>query len=117
MTKRDGARRAHHVLRRAGRGLLVVFVSMIAGFAATDARAQILGDPVDVSADFYKMEPVYFIGNRVVSFDPATGSGSLEWARYLRSTTLSFNKVDVTLAKGRATEFPGTEYDENPQLP
>jgi alpha-D-xyloside xylohydrolase len=81
------------------------------------AFAQVLGDPVDVSADFQKMEQVYFIGNRVTSFDAATGAGTLEWARYLRSTTLSFNKIDVVLGKGRATEFPGTEYDENPALP
>jgi alpha-D-xyloside xylohydrolase len=81
------------------------------------AEAQALGDPVDVSGDFQKMEPVYFVGNRVVSFDPATGQGVLEWDRYLRSTTLSFNKVDVGLAKGRGTEFPATEYDENPALP
>src|SRR5205823_5987400 len=80
-------------------------------------HAQALGDPVDVSRDFQQMEPVYFIGNQVVSFDPNTGQGVLEWDRYLRSTTLSFNKIDVGLAKGRATEFPGTEYDENPQLP
>lgn len=80
-------------------------------------HAQVLGDPVDISADFQKMEQVYFIGNRVVNFDTATGSGTLQWNRYLRSTTLSFNKVDVGLSKGRATEFPGTEYDENPQLP
>jgi alpha-D-xyloside xylohydrolase len=80
-------------------------------------EAQALGDPVDVSGDFQKMEPVYFVGNRVVSFDPATGQGVLEWDRYLRSTTLSFNKVDVGLAKGRGTEFPATEYDENPALP
>ncbi len=121
MKNKDWAFRAHHsfcgAVRRASRGWRVVFIFMIVGLAASAARAQVLGDPVDVSADFYKMEPVYFIGNRVVSFDAATGSGSLEWARYLRSTTLSFNKVDVTLAKGRATEFPGTEYDENPQLP
>src|SRR5213593_4323945 len=80
-------------------------------------HAQVLGDPVDVSQDFQKMEQVYFIGNRVTNFNPSTGEGLLEWARYLRSTTLSFNKIDVTLAKGRATEFPGTEYDENPALP
>ncbi|MEA2175355.1 MAG: alpha-D-xyloside xylohydrolase [Blastocatellia bacterium] len=80
-------------------------------------EAQALGDPVDVSGDFQKMEPVYFVGNRVVSFDTATGQGVLEWDRYLRSTTLSFNKVDVGLVKGRGTEFPATEYDENPALP
>lgn len=81
------------------------------------AFAQVLGDPVDVSQDFQKMEQVYFIGSKLANFDPATGTGALEWARYLRGTSLSFNKIDVTFAKGKSTEFPGTEYDENPALP
>lgn len=81
------------------------------------AEAQVLGDPVDVSQDFQKLENVYFIASRVTSFDPATGQGSLQWDRYLRSTTLSFNKIDVPFVRGRATEFPGTEYDQDPSLP
>jgi alpha-D-xyloside xylohydrolase len=80
-------------------------------------NAQVLGDPVDVSSDFQKMENVYFVGSNVKSFDPATGQGTLQWDRYLRSTTLSFNKIDVTLARGKATEFPGSEYDQDPALP
>src|SRR5947209_5139912 len=99
------------------KGALLVLILISPFFAAHRIHAQALGDPVDISPDFHKMEPVYFIGNRVTSFDPATGNGTLEWARYLRSTTLSFNKVDVAFAKGKSTEFPGTEYDENPQLP
>jgi alpha-D-xyloside xylohydrolase len=91
--------------------LLCLFMSQ------RDVMSQVLGDPVDVSQDFQKMEHVYFIGSKVVSFDTASGAGTLEWSRYLRNTTLSFNKIDVGLAKGRATEFPGTEYDENPALP
>jgi alpha-D-xyloside xylohydrolase len=98
-------------------GWLAVLMLVSLCFAAPDIKAQVLGDPVDISHDFQKMEQVYFIGDRVVNFDPATGNGTLEWARYLRSTTLSFNKVDVAFAKGKSTEFPGTEYDENPQLP
>lgn len=100
-------------------GALCLLAFALIGFGAGQsvAVAQVLGDPVDVSLDFQKMEPVYFIGNRVASFNPATGQGALEWDRYLRSTTLSFNKIDVTLARGKGTEFPGTEYDENPQLP
>src|SRR5947209_10303392 len=98
--------------------LCLLIVSLMAVcFEHSVVQAQVLGDPVDVSQDFQKMEQVYFIGNRVTNFNPSTGEGLLEWARYLRSTTLSFNKIDVTLAKGRATEFPGTEYDENPSLP
>jgi alpha-D-xyloside xylohydrolase len=81
------------------------------------AQAQVLGDPADVSQDFQKLENVYFIGGRVSSFDPATGQGTLQWDRYLRNTTLSFNKVDVGFTRGRATEFPATEYDQDPSLP
>jgi len=81
------------------------------------AHAQVLGDPADVSQDFQKLENVYFVGSRVSSFDPSTGQGLLQWDRYLRNTTLSFNKVDVGFTRGRATEFPGTEYDQDPSLP
>ena len=83
----------------------------------TLTHAQVLGDPADVSQDFQKLENVYFIGSRVSSFDPSTGQGTLQWARYLRNTTLSFNKIDVGFTRGRATEFPGTEYDQDPSLP
>ncbi len=79
--------------------------------------AQVLGDPVDVSQDFQKMENIYFIGSKVLDFNSETGQGTLEWDRYIRSTTLSFNKMDVTFARGRSTEFPGTEYDQDPKLP
>jgi alpha-D-xyloside xylohydrolase len=105
----------HSRLRGKGRLFPLILVILLSGHGYV--RAQVLGDPVDVSRDFWKMEDVYFIGSKVVSFDPATGQGALEWARYLRSTTLSFNKVDIVLTKGKATEFPGTEYDENPSLP
>ena len=80
-------------------------------------RAQVLGDPMDVSQDFQKPENVYFIGSRLTDFDAAAGTGSLIWDRYLKSTTLSFNKIDVGLARGKATEFPATEYDQDPALP
>jgi alpha-D-xyloside xylohydrolase len=93
---------------------LVVTILVIPGIKV---EAQVLGDPMDVSQDFHKMENVYFIGNKVTSFDAASGQGTLEWARYLRNTTLSFNKIDIGFTKGRSTEFPSTEYDENPSLP
>jgi alpha-D-xyloside xylohydrolase len=99
------------------RRLILAFILTSFFFNQQNALAQVLGDPVDVSADFQKMEQVYFVGNRVVNFDAATGAGMLQWDRYLRSTTLSFNKIDMVLSKGKATEFPGTEYDENPALP
>ncbi len=100
-----------------GRRLLSALLFVIAFSGGNTATAQVLGDPVDVSRDFWKMENIYFIGSKVKDFNPATGQGALTWDRYLRNTTLSFNKVDLGLTKGRGTEFPGTEYDENPALP
>ena len=73
-------------------------------------NAQVLNDPVDVSQEFQKMEQVYFVGSRVRSFDPATGQGTLQWDRYLRSTTLSFNKIDVTLARRTKEKGMGVKY-------
>ncbi len=96
---------------------LPVLILLLSLGSSNVVEAQVLGDPVDVSPDFQKMEQVYFIGNHITNFDPSTGQGTLEWARYMRSTTLSFNKVDNVLVKGRSTEFPATEYDENPGLP
>src|SRR4051794_22349460 len=96
----------------------VLFASVVfLLLCATQSDAQVLGDPVDVSNDFQKMENVYFVGSNLKNFDPATGQGSLQWDRYLRNTTLSFNKIDVTLGRGKGTEFPGSEYDQDPTLP
>ena len=75
---------------------------------------QILGDPVDISQDFTKIENTYFIGNRVVSFNPATGAGTLEWKRYARRPTYSFNKMDKGLSPDRQNEEFPTEYDADP---
>lgn len=94
---------------------IFLFVTLLLLPAAS--QAQLLGDPVDVSHDFQRLENVYFVGSRVTSFDASTGQGTLQWDRYLRNTTLSFNKIDVGFTRGRANEFPGTEYDQDPTLP
>jgi alpha-D-xyloside xylohydrolase len=102
------------------RASLLALVLLTLFACCESARAQqpqVLNDPVDVSQDFQRMEPVYFVGSKVTAFNPSTGQGTLQWDRYLRGTTLSFNKIDVTLGKGKGTEFPGTEYDQDPVLP
>ncbi|HEX6924910.1 MAG TPA: TIM-barrel domain-containing protein [Longimicrobiaceae bacterium] len=100
------------LLRRAV-GLVFVF-AVLPGERAT---AQVLGDPPDVSADFAKLEQVYFIASEVTSFDPATGEGTLQWNRYTRSPSYSFAKLDLPFTRAGGNEFPGTEYATDPQLP
>ncbi len=102
-------------------GLLRVALALACVCAfGRDAAAQqppVLGDAVEVSHDFQRMENVYFVAARVKEFDAAKGRGTLQWDRHLRSTTLSFNKIDVGLGRAKPTEFPGTEYDADPALP
>ncbi|HYX43066.1 MAG TPA: hypothetical protein VE821_15280, partial [Pyrinomonadaceae bacterium] len=99
-------------------GWLCALIMLASAAICVCAQApSVLNDPMDVSQDFQRMENVYFVGSKVADFNATTGQGTLQWDRYLRSTTLSFNKIDVTLQRGRATEFPGTEYDQDPQLP
>ena len=43
----------------------LTFLCFLWLFVASIAHAQVLGDPVDVSQDFQKMENVYFVGSRV----------------------------------------------------
>ncbi|HEX5966115.1 MAG TPA: TIM-barrel domain-containing protein [Pyrinomonadaceae bacterium] len=97
--------------------LIRIIIVVALFFVPAVIHAQVLGDPVDVGQDFQKLENVYFIGSRVTAFDTATGQGNLQWDRYWRNTTLSFNKVDVGFVRGKAAEFPTTEYDQDPVLP
>ena len=106
-TRRARRRCAAHILKAV----------VLAVLACGGAAAQVLNDPVDVGQEFQRVEQVFFVGSKVASFDPASGRGTLQWDRYLRGSTLSFNKIDLTLGKGRGTEFPGTEYDQDHVLP
>lgn len=102
--------------------LLILFALEISAAAQGSVANQgsptihVMGDPVDVSHEFSKGENTYFVGGRVKAFDPANGSGSLQWDRHMRRTFFSFNKVDRTLTPDKGNEFPA-EYDESPALP
>jgi alpha-D-xyloside xylohydrolase len=93
---------------------------LASGLGAGRAGAQapfVLGDPVDVSQEFQRLEQTYFVGSEVTSFDPATGRGRLRWDRYARQPSYSFAKTDLVLSRAPSNEFPGTEYDRDPALP
>ena len=84
---------------------------------ANVAEGQVLGDVIDVSQDFHRVDAVYFVASRVTRFDAAGGRGTLQWDRYVRSPSYNFDKIDLGFSRGVATEFPGTEYDRDPSLP
>ncbi|HYL97531.1 MAG TPA: TIM-barrel domain-containing protein, partial [Blastocatellia bacterium] len=87
-------------------------------FCGISATAQhVMGDPVDVSKEFYKLENTYFVGSTITSFDPVSASGTLEWKRYARRPSYSFNKVDKGLSPDRQNEEFPSEYDASPVAP
>ena len=103
-------------------------VLLLSGLVAPpSARAQtephaaeaprILGDLVDVSEAFEQPDQMHYVASRVMRFDAGAGEGLLRWDRYLRRPIYAFNKVDMTLLRAEANEFPGTEYDRDPALP
>ncbi|HXG92018.1 MAG TPA: TIM-barrel domain-containing protein [Blastocatellia bacterium] len=98
------------------KGLLFAFILL--GLFEINGSAmaqQVMGDPQDISQEFAKLENTYYVGNRVVSFDAATGIGALEWKRYARRPAYSFNKIDKGLSPDAPNEFP-SEYDAAPVL-
>src|SRR5260221_536275 len=95
--------------------ILIVLGWSIAG--SRDLRAQLMGDFVDASQDFQKLESTYYVGSQVTDFDSATGAGKLRWDRYRKQSNFSFDKVDLAFTRADSNEFPGTEYDRDPVLP
>jgi alpha-D-xyloside xylohydrolase len=85
--------------------------------AVASAQVTRLGDVPDVSEDFTGLEQIYFVGSRLTAFDPVTGRGLLQWDRYMRQPSYSFNKLDMSLSRAQSNEFPATEYDRDPALP
>ena len=44
---------------------------------------------------------------RSPKFDAKTGAGTLEWQRYVRQPSLSFNKLDTPFVRGPVDRVPG----------
>ncbi|HET8656258.1 MAG TPA: TIM-barrel domain-containing protein, partial [Longimicrobiaceae bacterium] len=99
-------------------GYRLAFAALLGALIPGTASAQrYLGDPVDVSQEFERLDATYFVASHVTKFDPATGQGELQWDRYRRVPAYSFAKVDANLVRAQGNEFPGTEYQSDPVLP
>ncbi len=76
-----------------------------------------MGDRVDVADEFNAVGNVHFVGTRLTDFNTSNGAGHIEWQRYTKRPSLSFNKLDTPLVRAESSEFPASEYDRDPQLP
>ncbi len=104
---------------RDGLKRMVLLLGIIAIFSPLMNRcpAQTIGETVDVSQDFESMHSVYFFAERLKDFDAASGMGRIEWLRHQRQLSLSFNKLDRGFQRVSSSDFPSSEYEENPVLP
>jgi alpha-D-xyloside xylohydrolase len=85
--------------------------------ATVHAAPYLLNDPVDVSGDFRDFANTIFTADKLGEFDPATGSGNIQYQRNLWQTAQAFDNMLAVLKPVPGNEFPGREYAANPELP
>ncbi len=77
----------------------------------------LLNEPVDISPDFYDFTNLYYLADRLSSFDPATGTGKITWQRAQYITRQAFDHMASGINPVGPNEFPSNEYEANPMLP
>lgn len=90
--------------------------TMSAELKTDGARAYLLSQTKDVSADFYDLCNTYFFADSLVSFDPATGEGTIEWKRQQLMPRQAFNANTYLHQPLKALDFPNTAYPQDPRL-
>ncbi len=82
-----------------------------------DHPPTLLSDLVDVSADFHAYRNTYFLADKLASFDPATGQGTITWVRNQLYPRIAFSNMENVLQPFPGLTFPEGEYAVNPVLP
>jgi len=77
----------------------------------------LMNEPVDITDDFRSFQNTYYLADKLVDFDPATGTGKISYNRYEYSTRVAFNNMLGVLRAVGPNEFPEGEYEVSPTLP
>jgi alpha-D-xyloside xylohydrolase len=85
--------------------------------ASANQPPAMLNDPVDVSPDFNDFANTYVLADSLSAFDPATGTGTLNWQRHHLYPRIAFNTMQGVLRPFGGLTFPEVEYAVNPALP
>ena len=70
----------------------------------------------DMSTDFNDFSNLFFFADKLASFDPQTGVGTIEWKRKSLYSRQAFNTNTILAQDLTMLDFPATEYDQNPKL-
>jgi len=98
---------------------LFVFFSflVLTSFTELDSQKRMLGDAIDVSADFRDFQNTFFFADKLASFDGATAKGKIEWKRSSIYTRQAFNVNTILPQNLKMLDFPDAAYQQNPELP
>jgi alpha-D-xyloside xylohydrolase len=102
-----------------GISLLLALMIPVPAFCQPSANQPpgLLSDPVDISADFRDYANTFFLADTLASFDPATGTGVINWKRHQLAPRLAFNNMEAGLRPFPGNTFPSAEYAIDPALP
>jgi alpha-D-xyloside xylohydrolase len=102
----------------------LIFIFLLSGFIAFSGNvvAQIqqfdlVNAPVDISPAFRDFTNTYYFADSLSGFDPASGSGKINYKRHEYFTRQAFNNMLGVFRPVRPNEFPTTEYEASPALP
>ena len=80
------------IVKAALTGLGAIFAAALCTRAANPPQP-LLNDPVDISGDFHDFSDTYFLADKVASFDPAAGTGTITYQRARYSTRQAFDNM------------------------
>lgn len=95
---------------------LAVTAGAYAETKTVDGVSYLLSLPKDMSQDFLDLSNTYFFADSLVSFDTATGRGTLEWKRQQLMPRQAFNANTYLHQPLQSLDFPNTAYPQNPVL-
>lgn len=80
-------------------------------------RNRMLGESVDVSADFRDFQNTFFFADKLATFDATTAKGKISWKRASLYTRQAFNTNTILPQDLKMLDFPDAAYQQNPELP
>lgn len=78
--------------------------------------AYLLSQTKDMSQDFLDFSNTYFFADSLVSMDPATGKGIVQWKRHQLQPRQAFNANTFLHQPLKSLDFPTPAYDQDPRL-
>src|SRR3712207_6515935 len=75
-------------------------------------------EPIDVSGEFARQENHFFVGSKVLEFDPRSASGKMLWKGRSLTQRVSYHQLTLQFEDYKVWEdLPPGEYEDDQALP